>query len=224
MDQLYTLNPKFLLVFYKTNDNETDSFYIEKHFISEGKVQEIHALTQHEMNQIGKVLWTQESEYVQGMVPNNVLHISYPKDKICLIWKTPAQLKQLYFSREITIPDGKYPIPELIWKYHDGELWIISSDGKTDKVYRAPFGNINENFHVCMGSASKFIDQKFTDFETLMKTVEVSFFNSRFTHFNSGVKPCRNNVISTFAGLKNKFPIKELQPTKFKLKSFYGNT
>jgi len=118
----------------------------------------------------------------QDIIPKNVL--KFKTDEKYIIWETPEGIQDIIYKENLPIQSGKYFVPKMVWKLVNNRLsiWAIkkSVSSKKDKLFQAPFFNVNGTGGVCMGNA-KFVDNGY-DYLKIMKKVEAAFWNSVFTH------------------------------------------
>jgi PRTRC genetic system protein B len=212
---------KILLIYKHESTNEV---YIEQNEVTKGYLHAGKPLTERTASDLGKALYKERSKIITGVIPKNLLYSSVHLEKSIIIWRTEPCIKTLLFNG-IPLKDGPYPIPALIWKYFDGHLSVLAINEKEELCY-APFGNVNQQGSVCMGSASKFIrNDRLKTFTQTIQFCETAFFNSKFTHFNeikNGI--IKGNILNVFTKLigKKKFPDEVLNPAKIKIEDFYG--
>lgn len=172
-----------------------------KYIIEENRLTPGQPMTVESIREIFKFvndLGTQSSFQFKGIIPDNVL--SFRTDEKFIVWYTPPTKKQLYYPEKCPIASGVYPVPGLVWVLRDHSLTLFASKGKPtkekDKLFQAPFFNINGGGSVCMGSA-KFVSNS-QHYEDIIKQVEEGFYNSRFTHSST------NNLLNgNFTELSN---------------------
>ena len=147
----------------------------------------------------------------KNMIPKNV--IKFSTDEIKIIWYTPSTIKKLFFSDEVPIETGCYPVPVLLWKLVNNSLYVYALDSIpksfNSKLYNAPFFNTSSDGSICMGNA-RFTNDTNTNYEEIISLAETAFFNSYFTHSSN------NNLLKeNYVEYMNK-SVSEL---KFKTKS-----
>jgi len=208
-----------VLLIYRHENNDT---YIEHHEIVNGVMDVGKPLTARMATELGKKLFNGRGKYLSGTIPKNMLYSSVVMDASLVVWTTEACTKTLLFNG-ISLKDGLYPIPPMIWRYHNGVLTVMAVN-KEGALCHAPFGNLSATGVVCMGSANKFIrNERFKTFHQCMQICENAFFQSKFTHFIKGFSPVVGNVINVFNSLidQPEFPDEILKPTKLKFEQFY---
>lgn len=157
-------HPKSALVFYETKGSNTDVYVEHFDMDKNGNPINAHPLTVKEANVLAKALNTEQENNKaflksNGILPTNILHINPNADKGAVIWYTKAQQRQLYFVESLGIPNGKAPIPPMLWKASKNGLSVfaLSSDRRPNektKLYHTPYFNIYEDGKVCMGTVS----------------------------------------------------------------------
>lgn len=118
----------------------------------------------------------------KNIIPRNVLHFDSMDGSI--LFYTEPSFKTLYFSKSLNIPSAEYKIPFLLWKYRNRCLSVFAlkraPKSAEDKIFNAPFMNINASGGVCMGNVKYGNEENYYDL--LMEDIVDKFFNSIFTH------------------------------------------
>ncbi len=156
-----------------------------------------------------------------GLTQNNIIRFAVVGSNAKVVWMVEPSKRFLYFTEEMGIENGDYPLPRLIFSLDENELSVFAvksneSVSSDSILYSAPFGNIGSNGSVCMGNVK--ISKKMTSIHTITETWERLFFNSYFTHTNNE-KIIKGNLVALFKSLKdqNVFPDDVLVPTQYKL-------
>lgn len=127
----------------------------------------------------------------RDLIPANV--VQFFTDEKFVVWHTPGHMENLFFQTAADIKDGMYWVPNMLWVLRESQLRVFALNGKPesldDKVYNAPFFNVDQKGLVCMGSA-KFKSQSFF-YDDIIAKVEMAFWNSKFTHSS------RNDLLNT---------------------------
>jgi PRTRC genetic system protein B len=120
-----------------------------------------HPLTTNEAKYLAKRLKIQncrEKEFLkpQGIISSNILLIDN-SENAKVIWYTEFSERELYFSKDLEIPNGTAKVPSLIWCADKLHLKIFAVDynqrpTEETSLYHAPFFNIYDNGSVCMGT------------------------------------------------------------------------
>lgn len=222
-----THHPEKALLIYRQRGRHHGT-YIEAFDIEQqtGKPINAHPLSEAELDSLAKALKKKAKGKKQsgaflscgGMLPQNVLFLNtvFPGK---LIWHTPAQKRQLYFKKDLTLTDGMYPIPPLLWCASADSLHLYAlTNGKRPApktaLQYAPFFNVSESGSVCMGSAVVNI-AKTSSIEAFIQCWQEAFFNSYFSHLNGSHQPVEGNIIQLWQSLldsKEPFPTGRLNP------------
>lgn len=172
-------NLKAIITYYGNN-----AFF---HHVNDGKVGPAMNLTDESIKLVFKSsLKGRKAEFMKfkNIIPKNVLNFD-PMDGSILFYTEPC-MKTLYFSKSLDIPSGEYKVPFLLWKYSNKSLAVYAlkraPKSIEDKLFNAPFMNINQLGGVCMGNVKYGNEEKFYDI--LMEDIIDKFFNSVFTHTN----------------------------------------
>lgn len=139
----------------------------------------------------------------EDLIPYNVL--DYSKEEKYVIWYTEPSSRKLYFSENLNIASGNYPMPYLLWKISGTKLnvWALKEKpiSKNTDLYLAPLLNINAKGDVCMGNVN-FVTNK-TNYEAIISKVQEGFFNSYFTHTNHN-ELIKGNIIDLYKDILDK--------------------
>ena len=88
-----------------------------------------HPLTEQESMQLAKILTVEKEKKktilrLNGLLPENVLYLDADQGQV--IWFTPPQQRNLYFTDSLTIPNGMARLPPLIWVAKKNELFLFA--------------------------------------------------------------------------------------------------
>lgn len=215
--------PKKALLFYH-HAIEKEKVYIEMFDCSKnGQLSNAHPLSEKEIGQLAKLFHQRKHKdqflECEGVLSPNILHLNM-RDK-CVIWYTPVQQRDIYFTSGLQLPNGKLSIPALIWKATATELSIFATKelqrpSLSTPLYHAPFYNVYDNGNICMGTVR--VDMRRSiDIIDFMNRWERYFFNSKFSHFIGQKKQTKTEITTLYRRLLNtsiSFPEKELIPIK----------
>lgn len=222
--------PKSALVFYESLDNNA-TMYVE-HFDMDrnGNPINAHPLTVNEAKALAKSLHTDEEKdktflKSKGILPINILNIDSSQNG-SVLWYTKSQERQMYFVKNLEIPNGKAHVPAMLW-FADKEnlsVFALTSDKRpTEKtpLYYAPFFNVYEDGAVCMGTVDVNIKNS-ASVEELTTAWEDYFFNSYFSHLLDNYNPIKGNCVNLWKKLMEKnedFPADILKKNNKTLKN-----
>lgn len=208
----------------------TKQHYVESYDMDEnGCPINAHPLSVREATALAKSLDTSEELQrnflkPQGLLPKNVLYIN-PTQSGYVVWHTPKQRAQLYFTDSLKIPNGTASIPPLVWRASKDTLWIHALADDTEisaetPLYRAPLFNLYNDGKVCMGTVKIKIPADCL-LEEFMSKWQRYFFESYFSHTlgNSTVKGNIIQLWQSLVGTKKQFPIKTLIETRYTVKN-----
>lgn len=222
--------PKSALVFYESLDKD-ETMYVE-HFDMDknGSPINAHPLTVNEAKALAKSLKIDEEKdkaflKPKGILATNILHIN-PSKNGSVIWYTPSQERQMYFVKNLEIPNGTATVPAMLWFADKEQLSVfalINDKRPTEKtaLHYAPFFNVYDDGSVCMGTVDVNI-QNSASVEEFIELWESYFFNSYFSHLVGGHNPTDGNLLNLWKKLleSNKaFPVKMLKKSNKTLKN-----
>jgi PRTRC genetic system protein B len=150
-----------------------------------------------------------------GEIPKGMWFADTREEKY--IWHRPPCRKQMYFKKDLNIPNGTYCIPALIWMVKRETLYLFAYRSKRlssdTQLYAAPFFNVRANSgDVCLGNAKlkKPDDLTFLNF---LNYWEAKFFLSEFSHL-LGSNPTKHNLVLVIKNSIDVFDNEELKPIK----------
>ena len=222
--------PKSALVFYESLDNN-ETMYVE-HFDMDrnGNPINAHPLTVNEARALAKSLHSDEEKdktflKQKGILPTHILNIN-PSQNGSVIWYTNAQLRQMYFVKNLEISNGTAEVPAMLW-YADKEnlsVFTLANDNRPTErtpLYYSPFFNVYEDGKVCMGTVDVHIKNS-VSVEEFTKAWEDYFFNSYFSHLLDNYNPIKGNCVNLWKKLietKETYPVKTLKKNNKILKN-----
>lgn len=205
--------PISALVFYQKDDSNKETYVEHFDMDKNGNPINAHPLTDIEANTLVKALSTKNKKEKsqdflkpKGILPINILRIN-PSENGSVLWYTKSMKRQLFFTENLEISNGRAKVPAMLWLANKRSLKIfaISSNQRpTDKtpLFYAPFFNVYENGNVCMGTVDVHI-QNSTSLEEFIKKWEDYFFNSYFSHLMNEHNPIKGNCVNLWKSLIN---------------------
>ena len=225
-------HPTSALVFYQTNERIKETYVEYFDMDKNGNPINAHPLTEKEAKTLVKALNTktqkeknQDFLNPKGILPTNILQIN-PNENGSVLWFTKSMKKQLYFTENLEISNGRAEVPAMLWFANKRSLKIFalsSNQRPTEKtsLFYAPFFNVYENGNVCMGTVDVHI-QNSTSLEEYIKNWENYFFNSYFSHLMNEHNPIKGNCVNLWKSLINvdkPFPKEALKKANRTLKN-----
>lgn len=223
-------HPKCALVFYESDERVSET-YVEYFDMDEnGNPLNAHPLTVNEAKNLTKKLNVQnrkEKEFLKpkGVLSSNILSIDNSENGK-VIWFTESMERELYFVKDLNIPNGMAKVPALLW-YADKQhlkIYALNDDlrpNENTELFHAPFFNVNSSGSVCMGTVNARI-KKSSSLEEFVETWKYNFFNSYFSHLMFNHNPIKGNCVNLWKELiKNQkpFPVDVLIKSNLKLKN-----
>ena len=225
-------HPTIALVVYQ-NDEINKDIYVE-HFDMDknGNPINAHPLTEREAKELVKALTintqkekNQDFLKPKGILPTHILQIN-PSENGSVLWFTKSMKKQLYFTENLEISNGRAEVPAMLWFANKRSLKIFAlanSRRPTEKteLFYAPFFNVYEDGNVCMGTVDVNI-QNSNYIEEFIEKWEDYFFNSYFSHLMNEHNPINGNCVNLWKSLINtekQFPKEALKQANRTLKN-----
>ena len=225
-------HPTSALVFFQTNERIKETYVEYFDMDKNGNPINAHPLTEKEAKTLVKALNTKTQKEKskdflkpKGILPTNILQIN-PSENGSVLWFTKSMKKQLYFTENLEISNGRAEVPAMLWFANKRSLKIFalsSNQRPTEKtpLFYAPFFNVYENGNVCMGTVDVKI-QNSTSLEEFTKKWEDYFFNSYFSHLMNEHNPITGNCVNLWKSLINnekQFPKEALKNANRTLKN-----
>ena len=225
-------HPTSALVFFQTNERIKETYVEYFDMDKNGNPINAHPLTEKEAKTLVKALNTKTQKEKskdflkpKGILPTNILQIN-PSENGSVLWFTKSMKKQLYFTENLEISNGRAEVPAMLWFADKRSLKIFAlanSRRPTEKteLFYAPFFNVYENGNVCMGTVDVNI-QNSTSLEEFTKKWEDYFFNSYFSHLMNEHNPIKGNCVNLWKSLINtekQFPKEALKQANRTLKN-----
>lgn len=110
-----------------------------------------------------------------------------------LVWYHKPEVRNMFFTKSLNIPDGQMKVPGLVYDVSDKTLRIFAFKGNKPKdiLYKAPFMNTCETY-VCLGNSKVKYPEERT-FANVINYWETMFWKSEFSHI-LGDNPCNGNL------------------------------
>ncbi len=230
-------NPvKALLIYLKNQPEAHDrdqELYVESYDISQsGRPINAHPLTERESVTLGKLLQSSNNHRrsflkTKGLIPSNLLFLDTSEEAFA-VWNTPVAIQQLYFVKDLTIPCGTAKVPAMVWKAtrHHLQVFALKTTKKpleSTALYHAPFFNISEPGHVCMGTVNVDISRE-SCLEDFIARWQTYFWESYFSHLMSDFNPVTSNIVQLWQRLidtGDPFPVDVLKKNNLTLKNLF---
>lgn len=223
-------HPLSALVFYQTKGSSKATYVEHFDMDKNGNPINAHPLTESEAKALAKALNTDKEKSKaflkpKSILPTNVLHIN-PSENGTVLWYTKARKTKMFFTESLEMPNGIAEVPAMLWYANKQSLMVfaLATDRRpTEKtaLYHAPFFNVYEDGHVCMGTVDVNIKNS-ASVEEFIQAWESYFFNSYFSHLVNEHNPINGNCVSLWKDLisnGNAFPKEVLKKTNRTLKN-----
>lgn len=221
--------PKKALIFYQ-HVQDNSEIYLESYDCSKtGKLINAHPLSDLEIESLARAMQVQcrnKEQYLQcdNLLPENLLYLNVAKKSV--LWFTPAQTVKLYFIESLHIHNAEFPLPALVWKATDRDLWLyaVKSNKRPSadtRLYHAPVFNTHQDGKICMGTVEIEVENC-SSLNHFISTWQGNFFNSRFSHTIDNLQSTCTPLVQLYRDLANtacSFPPKELKTTGKALKN-----
>lgn len=226
--------PVTVIHLYESIRNGENKLYVEiADILKDGETAAFQPLTEDTARHLGEKLYKGTSSIARGIIPRNLLSLTWNNDKPVMVWWTPKQKVKAYYTKELNIPNGTIDVPALVWRFDQDELEIaiyaLKDDKEPDiktKLYHAPFHNVYVDGNVCIGSGDTHLNTHSREFSTIMATAMHVFWGTKFSeiHNDKAIIKGNLNVLHHDLVKGKKFPLDLLSPTKKTLKTLYNES
>jgi PRTRC genetic system protein B len=205
-----------LIAYTGENEYRNSKYFLEFRSIGkDGLMEAGKPVSQKFIQSLVENFAVESSSVPNGEIPRNLLYVHTQKGKY--VWHTPPCRKYLYFKSNLSIPNGEYGLPGLVWMVNNESLNLYAYKAKrltvNTHLYSAPFFNVNSNNgSVCLGNAKLKSPQNLT-FQNFIKFWEDKFFLSEFSHV-LGSNPIKSNLVLVTLKSIQSFDNDELLPIK----------
>lgn len=218
------LTPKAALIAYRCDECRTNSteYFLELRPIHKnGQMGAGMPVTYEFMNALMESYTEEMSGIPAGVLPENLLACNPRKGQEEYIWYNPPGKRQMFFHKQLNIPDGVFHVPGIIYHIRSERMDVYAFKGKkpTGKtpLYLAPFFNVTGS-SVCLGSCSLEKPQN-PSFLSLMEYWEKRFWLTEFVHLGGRQNPTVSNLVTVTENARNQtFDMNELRPFNKQLK------
>jgi PRTRC genetic system protein B len=186
-------------------------YYLESHDVdSHGKVMAGKPLLQETIQGMVDVFFdeNQNRSRISGMIPEELLQYEpQPGGYFSLAWYRPAEKRTILFAKQLKLKSGVIWTPPMVYRVTRKELWVFALKSSRrpvegTKLLRAPFHNVADDGHVCLGSA-KVARPTEKSFRAWIKYWEDLFWLSEFTHLNGASNPTKSPLAKVMTRLVN---------------------
>lgn len=177
------LTPTDALIFYECScDVYVEHRTFTNNMMGAGKPLEIGQLSRM-LRCVEKYANEQNSmSRVGGPIPKNLLYASTDLDDMKLVWWRGPEERKMFFTESLGIPNGVMKVPGTVYSVRGTgtlSVWCFKGSKPKGVLYHAPFFNIYQDGHVCLGN-SKTDKPKINTFEEWMAYWEKMFWQSEF--------------------------------------------
>lgn len=200
-----TFIPKAALIAYMNSSGNT--FLETREIMENGMMGASKPLTYGFINSLINDYAASKNDMPYGEIPENLLYMDTKPGSFMMIWWNPPQKRNQSFLKGLSMKDGMYTMPGVVYKVKNDTLYIYAFKGKKPKknsfLMKGPFFNYYDDCRVCLGSARCELPPKpkYTD---IMKGWETLFWNSINSHTIGGAKTIKGNLTSILKEQKDK--------------------
>lgn len=206
---------------------EADEVYFEFAEVHNNIPGALTPLSDAAADSFSKALSTFANSQIGGFISEKVMYCGITNTKPNVMWYTPPQKKKLQYNidDEFKLKKSEIYVPWLLWHYVNEDLYLFALMDKPtikSRLFKAPFGNIDEKGCVCLGAGTSVTSKDFTTFDELINLVELAFWGTRFTHQSDNTLKDNKNLITVHMelnGTNNPFPVDLLKGTSKIVKS-----
>ena len=151
------LEPTEALIFYQCSGD----VYVEHRSITNGRMGAGQPLDADQLARMVRCAEKYAKEQspisrIGGPIPKNLLYASTDTDMMKLVWWRAPEERKMFFSDEIGIPNGVMSVPGMVYSVKGTgtlSVWCFRGRKPRGVLYRAPFFNVYQDGHVCLGNS-----------------------------------------------------------------------
>lgn len=211
--------PEMALIFYATDDDTgNEAYYIETRRIQDGRMGAGIPVSKQCMSELASSFSCELSVTPHGRIPGNMLYADSRPGHRKYIWYNPPRKRHMFFAKGLSIPNGQYHVPGIVYVASDEKLdvYAFKGDKPADKLYKAPFFNTTDG-RVCLGSSGIAYPAN-PSFEDVTAYWEKMFWLTEFTHLGGSHNPTKSNLVHVTKQSKENFDCGELIEMNITLK------
>ena len=215
-----TFLPQMALILYSTEVGDgNESCYVEVHAIRNGKMGAGVPISQECISDIASSFSCEYSITPFGKIPHNLLFADNRLGHQKYIWYNPPGKRHMFFASELSIPNGQYNVPGILYVASNQKLnvYAFKEVKPKDKLFKAPFFNTTDG-SVCLGN-SKIEYPNNPSYEDIIAYWEKMFWLTEFTHLGGSCNPTKHNLVNVTKQSKEHFDYDELIEMKITLQS-----
>ncbi|MBQ7750309.1 MAG: PRTRC system protein B [Bacteroidales bacterium] len=214
-----TYTPKAVIVAYSSPSNR---YYLESRPVNgNGAFGEAKPVSKRLIDGMVKTFSTSFAETPHGAMPSSMLYVDDRPGHKTFIWWNPPQKRNMSFVDGLSIEDGDYYVPGIVYVVRDRTLSVYAFKGSRPsakrKLSRYPMFNVYDDCHVCLGNAKATKARDYT-WSALTRYWETLFWGSTNSHL-LGANPVKGNLVLALKESREKpFDTKQLLKGRYMLK------
>lgn len=190
-----TYQPKAVIVAYETRGGK---YYLESRKVDEkGNLCEGKPVSRKLIDGMVKTFSTTFADTPHGAMPSTLLYVDDRPGHKVYVWYNPPQERAMTFVKSLSIKDGTYNVPGIVYVVRGQALYVYAFAGKKPSEKRPlvkyPMFNVYDDCRVCLGSARATKPSNYT-WSALMKYWETLFWGSTNSHL-IGSNPVKGNLV-----------------------------
>lgn len=188
--------PKAVIVAYESSSRH--SYYLESRRVDgSGNLAEGKPVSRKLIDGMVRTFSTTFAETPHGVLPSSMLYVDDRPGHKTFIWYNPPQKRSMTFVKSLSLKDGVYNVPGIVYVVRGDSLYVYAFKGKRPserrKLSRYPMFNVYGDCRVCLGSARVQKPRNYT-WEALTKYWETMFWGSTNSHL-IGPNPVSGNLV-----------------------------
>ena len=173
--------PKAVIVAYESSSRH--SYYLESRMVDgSGNLAEGKPVSRKLIDGMVRTFSTTFAETPHGVLPSSMLYVDDRPGHKTFIWYNPPQKRSMTFVKSLSLKDGVYNVPGIVYVVRGDSLYVYAFKGKRPserrKLSRYPMFNVYGDCRVCLGSARVQKPRNYT-WEALTKYWETMFGGAR---------------------------------------------
>lgn len=206
--------PEKLLVFYK---NAKAQVYIEEGKIKNGQLSMLSPASVPSIKRLMRSIDSSTYNVNNEILPQGTVYYNQITGDFAY-YEKPG-LRQMIFKKGLEWESNRYNLPGLLFCFIAEKPFVfaVKTDNLTEDtdLYIAPLMNVSDDGSICMGTGDFVLTNSIRANVALFKK---SFWGSAFSHWSGSAGKYETMINPVYSRIK-KFPVKELIPSKLKIRN-----
>lgn len=178
--------PKAVLVAYENGHN---AYRLEtREVLPDGTMGTAKCVSKEFAQALARTFSSEHADTPHGAMPRNLLYADTRATKKVFVWWNPPRKRTMIFTDRVTLEDGDYSVPGVIYMARGTDLFVYAFAGKAPtrrtRLLKGPFFNYYEDCRMCLGNSRRTFPKNGT-WQQHLDAWETIFWNSANAHYIS---------------------------------------